>query len=108
MKFCSSASVCHGSRRKCCAFAHCAEELRPAVKAIQDKKVRTGIVEKEQPQFFVPLTFVSFKDSTQKPARRMPGTPSPQAYHREIPADENTGYGTEQALQHALQNQSPC
>lgn len=109
MKWCSSANTCNGPRRNCCAFAHSCEELRAPAKArVQDKKVLTWIVNNEQPQFFVPLTFVSFKDSAQKPAQPMPHTPSPRAYHRDIPAEESASYRTEQALQLALQNEQLC
>jgi len=106
MKMCSSANTCRGARRNCCAFAHSMEDLRAPVKmAVQDKQMCTWAVSREQPQFFVPLTFASFKDASQKPVQAMPRTPSPQAYHREIP-EENTCASTEQALQQALQTES--
>jgi hypothetical protein len=72
--------------------------------------MRVYAVHKEQPQFFVPLTFASFKDHVVAPKapQELPRTPSPQAYHREIPcaAERNAGYCTEQALQQAFQNQN--
>lgn len=112
MKMCSGANSCRGPRRNCCAFAHSTEELRSTSKPIIiDKKMRQYAVQKEQPQFFVPLTFASFKDSVVQPktvAQPMPHTPSPQTYHREIPCatQESPGYCTGQALQQAFQSQS--
>lgn len=119
MKMCSASNTCRGPRRNCCAFAHSQDELRSLSKMPpQDKKMRTWAVSKEQPQFFLPLTFASFKESVReaphKAPQAVPTTPSPQAYHREIPsiAEESPGYCTEQALQQALQKQNqsdaPC
>eukprot|EP00746_Dinoflagellata_sp_MGD_P163617 gnl/MRDRNA2_/MRDRNA2_91766_c0_seq1.p1 gnl/MRDRNA2_/MRDRNA2_91766_c0~~gnl/MRDRNA2_/MRDRNA2_91766_c0_seq1.p1 ORF type:complete len:619 (-),score=98.71 gnl/MRDRNA2_/MRDRNA2_91766_c0_seq1:627-2483(-) len=111
MKMCSSAATCRGPRRSCCAFAHSTDELRSPCKTNSiDKKMRAYAVNKEQPQFFVPLTFASFKDHVVAPKapQELPRTPSPQAYHREIPctSERNAGYCTGQALQQAFQNQS--
>lgn len=79
-KLCSNANTCRGMKRRHCAFAHCTKELRDPVKtAFQTKMVGTWAVNREQPQFFVPLTFVSFRDTLPKSAQTVPPARWPQA-----------------------------
>eukprot|EP00746_Dinoflagellata_sp_MGD_P007478 gnl/MRDRNA2_/MRDRNA2_114808_c0_seq1.p1 gnl/MRDRNA2_/MRDRNA2_114808_c0~~gnl/MRDRNA2_/MRDRNA2_114808_c0_seq1.p1 ORF type:complete len:633 (+),score=92.19 gnl/MRDRNA2_/MRDRNA2_114808_c0_seq1:146-1900(+) len=101
MRLCSGAEQCRGARRQCCAFAHSSKDLRPTVKTTRNTKMNTDIVEKEQPQFFFPLTFASFKDVRTPSNFTGPRTPSPECQHKDVP--EGSGTRTEQALQHALQ-----
>lgn len=107
MRICSSAENCRGARRLCCAFAHSTNELRSPEKVTSDRKMCVEALEKEQPQFFLPLNFISFKDVRSSEGKFVgPRTPSPGYDHRKVP--EAAGDCVGQALQQTLQSESAC
>lgn len=94
---------CNGKKQRLCAFAHNDEQRRAATKETTPQNP-CDILLGEQPQFFSPLVFATFRDNTGKSEAtiEVPRTPSPRYDHVDVMRTPSPPYDHADMMQEPL------